>query len=133
MAQHASGTFDIKLSPQALADTDADTTLARMSIHKTFHGPLEATSRGEMLSAMTSTKGSAGYVAIERVSGTLDGHAGTFVLQHSGLTDHGTPSLTVNVVPDSGTGALVGLAGTMSITNSPSGHTYDFTYTLPQP
>ena len=133
MSQHATGTFEIKLSPEPLADTDADKTLARMSIRKTFHGPLEATSRGEMLSAMTATKGSAGYVAIERVSGTLAGHTGTFVLQHSGLMNHGSPTLMVTVVPDSGTGALAGLAGTMSIVNGPDGHTYDFTYTLTQP
>ncbi len=133
MSQHATGTFEIKLTPETLSDTDADRTLARMSIRKTFHGPLDATSSGEMLSAMTATKGSAGYVAIEHVVGTLAGHTGTFVLQHSGLMDHGTPSLTVNVVPDSGTGALAGLAGAMSIVNGPSGHTYDFTYTLPQP
>ena len=133
MSQHASGAFEIKLTSESLSDTDADKTLARMSIRKTFHGPLEATSRGEMLSAMTATKGSAGYVAIEHVVGTLAGHTGTFVLLHSGLMDHGTPSLTVNVVPDSGTAALAGLAGTMSIVNGPSGHTYDFTYTLPQP
>lgn len=132
MPQQASGTFDVKLTHEPLADPDADKTLARMSLSKTFHGPLQATSRGEMLSAMTSTRGSAGYVAIERVSGTLDGHTGTFVLLHSGLMDHGTPTLTVTVIPDSGTDALTGLSGTMSLTNSPSGHTYDFAYTLPQ-
>ena len=133
MSQYAAGTFDVKLAPQALADAEADKTLARMSIVKTFHGTLEATSRGEMLSAMTATQGSAGYVAIERVTGPLAGHTGAFVLQHSGSMDRGTPSLTVTVVPDSGTAALTGLTGTMSITVANGQHTYDFTYTLPQP
>lgn len=133
MSQHATGTFDIQLTPVPLVDTEADKTLARMSMVKTFQGPLEATSRGEMLSAMTATKGSAGYVAIERVIGTLAGRTGSFVLLHSGLMDHGAPTLAVTVVPDSGTGALTGLSGTMSITNTAGQHTYDLTYTLPQP
>src|SRR6266849_3022121 len=111
----ASGTFDVKLVPQALADKDADRTLGRMSIDKVFHGDLEATSTGEILSATTNVKDSAGYVAIERVSGTLHGRSGTFVLQHSGTMTKGAQQLTVTVVPDSGTGQLVGLAGKMAI------------------
>ncbi len=126
-----SGTFDVTLTPSPLADPEADKTLARMALSKTFHGPLSATSRGEMLSAMTPTKGSAGYVAIERVSGTLEGRTGSFVLLHSGLMDRGTPTLAVTVVPDSATDALAGLTGTMNLTNAPTGHTYSFTYTLP--
>jgi hypothetical protein len=101
-----------------------------MSMEKQFHGDLEATSKGEMLSAGGSVKGSAGYVAIERVSGTLHGRQGTFVLQHSGTMTRGVPGLTVSVVPDSGTGDLVGLAGTMSIVISEGKHEYDFTYTI---
>lgn len=133
MSHHATGSFDVKLAPQPLTDTAADKTLSRMSISKSFHGALEATSRGEMLSAMTATKGSAGYVAIEHVTGTLDGHTGGFTLQHTGIMDRGTPSLTISVVPDSGTGELTGLTGTMVIHIAPGGqHSYDFTYSLPQ-
>jgi hypothetical protein len=101
-----------------------------MSIDKQFHGDLEATSKGEMLSAGTGVTGSAGYVAIERVSGTLHGRAGAFVLQHSGIMTRGEPQLTVTVVPDSGTGELVGLAGEMAILIADGKHSYEFDYTL---
>jgi hypothetical protein len=104
--------------------------LGRMSIDKQFHGDLEATSRGEMLTAMTSVPGSAGYVAIERVSGTLRGRAGTFVLQHSGTMSGGAQSLVISVVPDSGTDQLEGLAGTMTITITDGVHSYAFDYTV---
>jgi len=132
---HASGTFEVKLIPLTMADSAdsaGDKTLARMSIDKQFHGDLEATSKGEMLSAGTSVKGSAGYVAIERVSGTLHGRRGTFVLQHSGTMTRGAPQLSVTVVPDSGTGELVGLAGKMTITIAEGKHSYEFEYTLPE-
>jgi len=96
-----------------------------------FHGDLEGTSRGEMLSAGTATKGSAGYVAIERVSGALAGKRGTFVLQHSGTMNRGAQQLTISVVPDSGSGELAGLSGTMTIIIGPGGrHDYEFEYTL---
>ena len=128
MANRASGTFEVKLAPlQAYAE---DPALGRLSIDKQFRGDLEATSRGEMLSAGTAVQGSAGYVAIERVSGTLHGRAGTFVLQHNGTMARGAPSLSVTVVPDSGTGELAGLAGTMSIDVSGGNHSYTFDYTL---
>ena len=120
------GTFDVKLAPQP---TD-DATLGRMTIDKQFHGALDATSQGQMLTAGTDVKGSAGYVAIERVSGTLGGRTGTFVLQHSGTMTRGAPQLTITVVPDSGTGELAGLTGTMLIDVSNGGHAYDFAYTL---
>ncbi len=120
------GTFDVKLAPQP---TD-DATLGRMTIDKQFHGALVATSRGQMLTAGTDVKGSAGYVAIERVSGTLGGRTGTFVLQHSGTMTRGAPQLTITVVPDSGTGELAGLTGTMLIDVSNGAHAYDFAYTL---
>src|SRR6185312_9342775 len=97
---------------------------------KQFHGNLEASSKGEMLSAGTSIKGSAGYVAIERVSGTLHGRSGAFVLQHSGTMKRGTPELSVTVVPDSGTGELTGLAGRMMIHIAGGKHSYEFEYTL---
>jgi hypothetical protein len=102
-----------------------------MSIDKQFHGDLEATSKGQMLTAGTEVQGSAGYVAIERVSGTLGGRSGTFALQHSGTMTRGEPQLSITVVPDSGTGQLVGLAGTMLITIADGKHSYGFDYTLP--
>ena len=125
----ASGTFEVKVSPQAV-DDKTDASLGRMSLDKQFHGDLEATSKGEMLSATTSVKGSAGYVAIERVSGKLHGRSGTFVLQHSGTMTRGEPQLTITVVPDSGTGQLTGLAGKMNINIVDGKHFYDFEYTL---
>ena len=130
MTTRANGTFDVKLAPAALADPAADAALGRMSIDKQFHGDLEGTSKGEMLTAGTSVKDSAGYVAIERVSGTLHGRTGTFVLQHSATMTRGAPQLTITVVPDSGTGGLAGLAGTMGITIAGGKHSYDFDYTL---
>ncbi len=126
---HATGPFDVKLTPQ---DDKLDPTLARMIIDKQFHGDLEATSKGTMLSAGTAVKGSAGYVAIELVTGTLRGRTGTFVLQHSATMNRGVPSLSITVVPDSGTGQLVGLTGTMNIIIADGKHSYDFSYTLPE-
>jgi len=126
----ASGTFEVKLTPQATDDKAESATLGRMSMDKQFHGDLEATSKGEMLTAGTSVQGSAGYVAIERVSGTLHGRSGTFVLQHSGTMTRGALQLSVTVVPDSGTGQLVGLAGKMGIKIADGKHSYDFEYTL---
>ena len=126
MTTRIRGTFDVKLAPQP---TD-DATLGRMTIDKQFHGALDATSQGQMLTAGTDVKGSAGYVAIERVSGTLGGRTGTFVLQHSGTMTRGAPQLTITVVPDSGTGEMAGLTGTMLIDVSNGAHAYDFAYTL---
>ena len=102
-----------------------------MTIDKQFHGDLEATSRGEMLAVMTTVQGSAGYVAMEVVSGTLAGRRGTFALQHSGSMDRGTPSLSVQVVPDSGTDELAGLAGAMRIIIADGKHSYEMDYRLP--
>jgi Protein of unknown function (DUF3224) len=131
MTHHASGPFEVKLTPQTPDNKESQSAnLGRMSIDKQFHGDLEATSKGEMLSAMTDVKGSAGYVAMERVSGTLQGRSGTFVLQHTGTMTRGTPQLSVTVVPDSGTGKLVGLAGTMTIKIVDGKHSYEFDYTL---
>ncbi|MBA2303813.1 MAG: serine hydrolase [Acidobacteria bacterium] len=126
----ATGTFDVKLSPQTLADGSADATLGRLSIDKQFHGGLEGTSRGEMLSARTAVNDSAGYVAIERVTATLDGRKGTFVLQHGGIMNRGQQQLTISVVPDSGTGELSGLVGTMSIRIADGKHFYGLQYSL---
>jgi hypothetical protein len=125
----AAGPFDVKLTPQ---EDKIDAALGRMMIDKQFHGELEATSRGQMLSTMTAVKGSAGYVAIEIVSGSLAGRSGTFALQHSATMNRGTPSLSIVVIPDSGTGQLTGLMGKMNINIAPDGkHNYDFEYTLP--
>ncbi len=132
MATHASGMFEVKLNPQPPDDKVGDPTVGRMSIEKQFHGDLEATSKGQMLTAMTDVKGSAGYVAIERVAGTLHGRSGTFALQHTGTMTRGAPQLNVTVVPDSGTGQLVGLAGKMEIKITDGKHSYEFEYTLPQ-
>lgn len=126
----ASGTFDVKLAPQD--DKSEDALLGRMTIDKQFHGDLEATSKGQMLAAMTATKGSAGYVAIEKVSGTLQGRKGTFVLQHSGTMAHGDQQLSITVVPDSATGELIGLTGKMTIKIEDGKHFYEFQYALAQ-
>ena len=130
MTTHASGTFDVKITPQK-DDGIGDPTIGRMSIDKQFHGDLEGTSLGQMLAAMTDVKDSAGYVAIERVKGVLKGRGGTFALQHTGTMDRGVPGLIVTVVPDSGTGQLAGIAGTMTIDIVDSRHLYAFDYTLP--
>jgi hypothetical protein len=132
VATHASGTFDVKISPQPPQDNVGDPTVGRMSIDKQFHGDLEAASKGEMLATTTDVKGSAGYVAIERVNGKLHGRSGTFALQHNGTMTRGEAQLTITVVPDSGTGQLVGLAGKMTIDIAADGkHSYGFEYTLP--
>ena len=132
MTMSARGTFDVTLTPQPSDDVTLEgAPLVRMAIDKRFHGPLDATSKGQMLAARTVVEGSAGYVALERVSGTLDGRAGTFVLQHSGTMNRGAPELTITVVPDSGTGPLAGLAGRMVIHIADGRHSYEFTYTLP--
>jgi hypothetical protein len=128
---HATGPFDVTLAPQTAAN--ADSGIARMTIDKQFHGQLEAASVGQMLSAMGTVKGSAGYVAIEKVTGTLNGRKGSFVLQHNATMDRGKPELNIIVVPDSGTGELEGLSGKMSIEIAPGGkHSYKFDYTLPE-
>jgi hypothetical protein len=126
MTKRATGTFEVKLAPQPIKGE----LLSRMTIDKRFHGDLEATSNGEMLAAGTAVEGSAGYVAIERVTGTLNGRTGTFALQHSGTMTRGTPSLVVTVVPDSGTGELVGLSGKMNIIIEGKKHLYTFDYSL---
>jgi hypothetical protein len=132
MTKHAKGAFDVKVTPQKPDSKDAETSkLGRMSLDKQFHGDLEATSTGEMLAAMTEVKGSAGYVAMERVNGTLHGRSGTFVLQHSATMTRGVPQMSVTVVPDSATGDLAGLAGLMTIKIEEGKHFYEFDYTLP--
>ena len=131
MSEVATGEFVVKLLPLAFEGQADGTKIGRMSIDKTISGDLVATTKGQMLSAMTEVKGSAGYVAIEMVEGTLKGKKGTFVLQHSGTMNKGSPSLSVTVVPDSGTGELAGLAGQFSIIIAAGKHSYEFKYTLP--
>jgi Protein of unknown function (DUF3224) len=132
VSKHAIGTFDVKVIPQPGDDKVGDPTVGRLSIDKEFHGDLEGTSKGQMLAAGTDVKGSAGYVAMERVNGTLHGQRGTFALQHSGTMTRGVPQLSVSVVPDSGTAQLAGVAGTMEIKIVDGKHLYDFEYTLPE-
>ena len=130
MTQHATGPFDVKVTHQD--DNSSDPLLARMTLEKQYHGDLDATGQGQMLTAGTAVKGSGAYVAIEKVSGTLKGRTGTFVLQHTGTMTQNVPQLTIVVVPDYGTGQLAGLTGKMTITIAPGGkHSYDFEYTLP--
>ena len=127
---HASGTFDVKVNPQVQEEAVGDPTVGRMSIDKKFSGDIEGTSKGQMLATVTEVAGSAGYVALERVVGTLDGREGTFALQHSGTMTRGTPQLKITVVPDSATGQLKGLSGTMTINIVEGKHFYEFEYTL---
>jgi hypothetical protein len=128
---HASGSFEVKLTPQPLAPEIASARLGIMTIDKQFSGDLQASSLGEMLSAMGDVAGSAGYVAMERVTGSLHGRAGSFVLQHTGTMHRGAPQLSVSVVPDSGTGELAGLSGSMAIQIEQGRHSYTFDYSLP--
>ena len=131
MTTHARGTFEVKMTPQPAQDGIGDPGIGRMALDKQFRGELEATGKGQMLAAGTDVSGSAGYVALERVSGTLHGRSGTFALQHNGTMTRGTPQLSITVVPDSGSGELLGLAGTLAITITDGQHFYDFEYTLP--
>lgn len=132
MSHHASGTFDVKLVPLA-ADADRPASgIGRMSNDKQFHGDIEGSSQGQMLMLGTSVQGSAAYVSIEVVSGTMQGRSGTFALQHNGTMTRGVGQLAITVVPDSGTGELEGLAGQFSIRIENSVHYYDLDYTLPE-
>jgi len=124
----ATGTFSVKIGPLSQYNTSQDAKLARMSIDKQFNGDLVGTSQGEMLSAGTDIKGSAGYVAIERVTGTLNDRSGSFVLQHNATMTRGAPYLNIVVIPDSGTGELAGLTGTMHIAIDKGNHSYEFEY-----
>lgn len=130
MTSRATGTFDVKLAPQPV-HAEAEGVLARMSIDKHFSGDLEGTSRGEMLAATTPVQGSAGYVAIERVTAALEGRTGTFVLQHGGIMSRGERTLSITIVPDSGTGEMEGITGTMDILIEGGVHSYVLEYSLP--
>lgn len=132
MTMHAHGTFEVKMTAQPAQDGVGDPGIGRMALDKQFHGDLEATGKGQMLAAGTDVPGSAGYVALERVSGTLHGRRGTFALQHSGTMTRGAPQLSIAVVPDSATGELLGLVGKLTITIAEGKHSYDFEYSLPE-
>ena len=128
---HATGEFEVDLQPlDAAMDAAEGVHFGRMAIDKTFHGDLEGRSRGEMLTARTGTEGSASYVALEQVRGTLDGRSGTFVLQHFGVMDRGQNRLVLEVVPDSGTDGLETLSGSMVIRIEDGKHFYEFDYAL---
>jgi hypothetical protein len=126
----ATGPFDVSLKPLSMDNEPGSDSLGRMSIEKQFRGDLEGTSQGQMLTGGTAIKNSAGYVAIERVTGSLKGRKGSFILQHTGLMNRGTPSLMITVVPDSGTDQLEGLKGTMTINIEAGKHSYQLDYTL---
>ncbi|HTS04969.1 MAG TPA: DUF3224 domain-containing protein [Candidatus Eisenbacteria bacterium] len=129
MTQTASGPFDVRVTQQD--DDSDDPLLNRMLLDKQYHGDLDAVAKGQMLTAGTPVKGSGAYVAIEKVSGTLNGHKGTFILQHMGTMNQNKADLTIIVVPDSGTGELAGLSGRMKISIAPDGeHSYELEYTL---
>jgi len=130
LSDRVSGVFDVKVTAQD--DESGDPLLNRMLLDKQYHGDLNATAKGQMLTAGTEVKGSGAYVAIEKVSGTVKGQAGSFVLQHSGTMNQGAPQLLITVVPDSGTGQLKGISGKLNINIAPDGkHSYDFEYALP--
>jgi hypothetical protein len=125
---HAIGPFDVKITPQ---DDKLNDGISRMILEKQYHGDLEATGKGQML-ATGNPKSSGVYVAIETVTGTLGGKTGSFALHHTGITSKAGPNLSIDVVPDSGTGQLVGISGKMNINIAADGkHSYDFEYTLP--
>lgn len=130
MTRHVAGPFDVTLTPQP-PQRDEAANPSRMLMEKRFYGDLDATSKGQMLSVMTPVKGSAGYVAIEEVTGTLNGKRGSFILQHSATMTRGVPQLSVIVIPDSGTAELTGLTGSMTIKIEGGKHSYDFEYSLP--
>ena len=127
MTTHASGTFEVKMTPQPAVEGD---TVGKFSLDKKFSGDLEGTSKGEMLAMATAVPGSAGYVAMEQVTGTLNGRSGAFALQHNGTMTRGAGELSVTVVPDSGTDQLKGLAGKLTIKIDDGKHLYEFEYTL---
>jgi Protein of unknown function (DUF3224) len=128
----AKGSFTVEMKPQAEPSAADGVSLARMSLDKRFEGDLAGSGKGEMLTALTATKGSAGYVAIERVTGTLHGRSGSFALQHSGTMNRGAQQLSITIVPDSGTGELAGIAGVFKLEIVDGRHLYELAYSLPQ-
>lgn len=132
MSESASGTFEVKMAPINVANVASDPALGLAALAKTWHGDLEGTSQGKMLSAGTAMKGSAAYVAMEKVEGTLKGRSGTFILQHAAVMNRGSATMGIVIVPDSGTGELAGVSGTLTINVEAGVHSYKLDYTLPQ-
>jgi hypothetical protein len=131
MTKHASGTFDVKITPQK-DEGIGDPTIGRMSVAKQFHGDLEGTSGAQMLTGMAeAVKDSGTYVAIERIRGTLQGRKGSFAVWHAGTMDRGKQSLIVTIIPDTGTDELTGITGTMTIDIRDGKHFYGIDYSLP--
>ena len=129
--RRVTGKFSVTVTPQAVEDGVGDPTIGRMALCKTFEGDLAGIARGQMLAIRTDTPGSAGYVALDRFEGRLDGRSGGFSLQHSGSMERGAPTLSIHVIPDSGTGELTGIAGTFKIIIDGDKHKYEFEYSLP--
>jgi uncharacterized protein DUF3224 len=129
MSEMAKGTFEVKAAPVA-ADSGDDSGIGRLTLDKKFSGDLEGTSRGQMLGFRSATDGSAGYVAMEKVTAKLGGRRGSFVLQHTGTMTRNAPSLNVTIVPDSGTGEFTGISGTMTIIIAEGKHNYEFAYKI---
>jgi hypothetical protein len=129
--KRATGSFEVTLQPLSNVDATSNPLLGRMLLTKKFSGDLAADAAGQMLSAGTKTRGSACYVAIDHVTGELGGRKGSFLLQHTGVMNRGEPSLSITVVPDSGTEELAGLSGTLSINIVAGRHFYDFIYSVP--
>ena len=132
MSAVAKGNFTVEMKPQGETIDVEGVKLGRLALDKRFEGDLAAIGKGEMLTALTPVKGSAGYVAIERVTGTLHGRSGSFVFQHAGSMNRGAQQLSITVVPDSGSGALIGLAGIFKLNVIDGQHSYAFEYSLPQ-
>jgi hypothetical protein len=130
MSNLAKGSFSVEMKPHAEPDVADGVSLGRMALSKRFEGDLVGAGKGEMLSALTPTPGSAGYVAIERVTGTLLGRHGSFVFQHSGTMDQGAQRLSITVVPGSGTGELAGISGDFRLNIVDGQHLYEFEYEL---
>ncbi len=131
MTHIAKGSFNVQIQPQGEPAGSDGVNLGRMSLEKTFEGDFSGTGRGQMLTAMTAVKGSAGYVAVEQVSGTLHGRRGSFAMQHTGTMNRGAPQLSITIVPDSGTGELTGIAGVFKLDITGGKHLYTIEYTLP--
>ena len=133
MTSHASGSFAVKTTPLPPDEATGGAAIGRFALDKQFHGDLTGWSKGQMLGAGDPASGTAGYVAMEYVTGELNGRSGSFALQHLGTMGGGKMSLNVSVVPGSGTGELKGISGTMSILIAEGQHSYEFDYALPEP
>ena len=131
MTHRAAGSFTVSMRPAAPPERAGRTTLGRMILEKEYDGALAASGKGEMLTAVTDTPGSASYVAIEQVSGVLLERAGSFVIHHAGTMSGGVKRLSIAIVADSGTGQLAGIAGTMTLETADGDHRYELLFTLP--